>query len=299
MKFKSQSLLLLKLDFLAFFSILYRVISVVLILTLFVCINVSLIYGINMSSPIILNNVVLRYLSEVFHFIFYFIIIFHIFYGRLKFLLTVDKILIFVSNNIVNIIRLYSITFLIIFILSFISYRINFSKIEVIFENIEKFVELFSFVSITNNFSFLFFWEANSTFINNFLFFLCYMLFFFIKYKVILFLFKKNFLFFYEKIFILYYSWLPLKKMLSEKYMEVYQNKNFYIVLMWKDSKFDKILLKRSLFAKWFQNKNMDIADHNFKDPLYIVVLDSYIYFLQRCCSVYFLYIEQELFKKI
>ena len=146
---------------------------------------------------------------------------------------------------------------------------------------------------------FLFSWIATSNFINNLLFFLCYILFFYIKYTAFLFFFKKKFLFFYEKIFMLYYSWLPLKKMLFEKYMEVYKNKNFYTVFMWEDSKFNKILLKRSLFAKWFQNKNMDIADHNFKDPLYIVVLDSYIYFLQRCCSVYFLYIEQELLKKI
>lgn len=296
MKFKSQSLLLLKLDFLAFFSILYRVISVVLFLALFICMNVSLIYGISMKI-----NTDFNIFSTILHFIFYFIVIFHIFYGRLKFLLTVDKILIFVSNNIVNIIRLYSIFFLIIIILSFIFWEVNFLNISSIFENIFEILVLFSIVKITktNAMLFLFSWIATSNFINNLLFFLCYILFFYIKYTAFLFFFKKKFLFFYEKIFMLYYSWLPLKKMLFEKYMEVYKNKNFYTVFMWEDSKFNKILLKRSLFAKWFQNKNMDIADHNFKDPLYIVVLDSYIYFLQRCCSVYFLYIEQELLKKI
>lgn len=294
MKFKSQSLLLLKLDFLAFFSILYRVISVGLFLILFVNLNLNLIYYIEIPDS---------FFNEFLHLMFYFIVIFHIFFGRLKFLLTVDKILIFVSNNIINITRLYSIIFLIILILSFVMVNINFVYVNTIILNLQKLI--FLDCGKVFDVSFLYFFKNN--FINNiglfniyffFFFSIVYILFFFFKYKIVSFFFKKDSLSFYEKIYILYYSWLPLKKMLIEKYMEIYKNKNFYIVYMWQDSTFDKILLKRSLFAKWFQNKNINIADHNFKDPLYIVVLDSYIYFLQRCCSVYFSYIEQELSKK-
>lgn len=299
MKFKSQSLLLLKLDFLAFFSILYRVTSVGLFLALFVNLNLNLIYCVEVSQDVLYS-----FFSEFLHLVFYFIVIFHIFFGRLKYLLTVDKILIFVSNNITNITRLYSIIFTIILIFSFIMVNLNFVYVNSIILNLQKLI--FLDCSKIFDVSFLYFFAKN--FINNIglyniyfilFYFVIYLLFFYFKYQIVLFFFKKDVLSFFEKIHVLYFSWLPLKKMLVEKYTEIYKNKNFYIVYMWQDSTFEKILLKRSLFAKWFQNDNINIADHNFKDPLYIVVLDSYIYFLQRCCSIYFLYIEQELFKKI
>lgn len=134
MKFKSQSLLLLKLDFLAFFSILYRVLSILLVLCLFFVVNINLLYNIKIFS----NN----YYLELFHFFFYFLIIFHIFYGRLKFLLIFDKILIFVSNNIINIKKLYSILFVLILLFSFIMYMLNSLYITCLISTIQELINI-------------------------------------------------------------------------------------------------------------------------------------------------------------